>query len=103
LSRKGHGVSSYVEDIRDKEPLIEIFKTEEIDTCIHLAAKISVLESITNPWDTIDTNIKGTFNVLETCSKVDVQNFGFASSSAVYGKAKVLHISEKQQLDPLSP
>jgi nucleoside-diphosphate-sugar epimerase len=102
--RHGHGgVSMYVEDIRNKESLIEIFKTEEIDTCVHLAAKISVPESITNPGDTIDVNIKGTFNVLEACSKVDVKNFVFASSSAVYGEAKAFPISEEQQLDPLSP
>jgi UDP-glucose 4-epimerase len=103
-NRHGHGgVSIYVEDIRNKEALIEIFKAEEIDTCVHLAAKISVPESITNPEDTIETNIKGTFNVLEACSKVDVKNFVFASSSAVYGEAKVLPISENQQLNPLSP
>ncbi len=96
-------VSFYAEDIRNKEALIEIFKGEEIDTCIHLASKISVPESITNPEDTIDVNIKGTFNVLEACSKANVKNLVFASSSAVYGEPKTLPISEKEQLDPLSP
>lgn len=62
-------VSFYAEDIRNKEALIDIFKSEEIDTCVNLASKISVPESITNPGDTIDVNIKGTFNVLEACSK----------------------------------
>ena len=104
LSGNGYNDASiYVEDIRNKESLIEIFKTEEIDTCIHLASKISVPDSITNPGSTIDVNIKGTFNVLEACSKVDVKNFVFTSSSAVYGEATVLPISEVQQLDPLSP
>lgn len=96
-------VSFYAEDIRNKEALIDIFKNEEIDTCVHLASKISVPESITNPEDTIDVNIKGTFNVLEACSKVDVKNLVFASSSAVYGEPKILPISETEQLDPLSP
>ena len=96
-------VSFYAEDIRNKEDLIGIFKGEEIDTCIHLASKISVPESITNPGDTIDVNIKGTFNVLEACSKANVKNLVFASSSAVYGEPKTLPISEKEQLDPLSP
>ena len=50
----------------------------------------------------IDVNIKGTFNVLEACSEVEVENFVFASSSAVYGEPKVLPISEEQRLDPLS-
>jgi UDP-glucose 4-epimerase len=98
-----NGVSFYAEDIRNKDALIDIFKGEEIDTCVHLAAKISVPESITNPGDTIDVNIKGTFNVLEACSKTNVKNMVFASSSAVYGESKTLPISEKEQLDPLSP
>ncbi|MDP9290445.1 MAG: SDR family NAD(P)-dependent oxidoreductase [Thermoproteota archaeon] len=96
-------VSFYAEDIRNKDALIDIFKSEEIDTCVLLTAKISVPESITNPGDTIDVNIKGTLNVLEACSKADVKNLVFASSSAVYGEPKILPISEKQQLDPLSP
>ncbi|PWU81772.1 MAG: hypothetical protein DLM72_05285 [Candidatus Nitrosopolaris wilkensis] len=96
-------VSFYAEDLRNKDALIDIFKSEEIDTCVHLAAKISVPESITNPGDTIDVNIKGTVNVLEACSKADVKNLVFASSSAVYGESKILPISEKEQLDPLSP
>ena len=102
LNEIENGVSVYVEDIRNKEALIDIFKSEEIDTCIHLAAKAGVQESITNPGDTIDVNIKGTFNVLEACSDVEVENFVFASSSAVYGEPKVLPISEEQRLDPLS-
>ena len=65
--------------------------------------KISVPESITNPGDTIDVNIKGTFNVLEACSKTNVKNLVFASSSAVYGESKKSPIPEKEQLDPLSP
>jgi UDP-glucose 4-epimerase len=96
-------VSFYAEDIRNKDALIDIFESEEIDTCVHLASKISVPESITNPEDTIDVNIKGTFNVLQACSKANVKNLVFASSSAVYGDPKILPISEKEQLDPLSP
>ena len=98
-----NGVSFYAEDIRNKDALIDIFKDEEIDTCVHLASKISVQESITNPGDTIDVNIKGTFNVLEACSNTNVKNLVFASSSTVYGEPKTLPISEKEQLDPLSP
>jgi nucleoside-diphosphate-sugar epimerase len=96
-------VSIYIEDIRNKESIIDIFKKEDIDTCIHLAAKEGVQESIRNPEDTIDVNIKGTFNVLEACSSVSVENFIFASSSAVYGQSNNVPISEEQQLNPMSP
>ena len=40
----------------------------EIDVMIHLAAKISVSESISNPKETFDTNVNGTENVLKACN-----------------------------------
>jgi UDP-glucose 4-epimerase len=95
--------SLYIQDIRNKEALEEIVRAEEIDTCIHLAAKIDVAESVKNPEETIDVNIKGTYNILEACAKGGVKNFMFASSSAVYGESKALPIPEEQQLNPLSP
>jgi UDP-glucose 4-epimerase len=96
-------VSLYKEDIRNKEAIIDICKREDIDTCVHLAAKISVSDSVINSENTIDVNVRGTLNVLEARSKMDVRKFVFASSSAVYGEPKLLPISEEQQLDPLSP
>jgi UDP-glucose 4-epimerase len=102
-NRTDSEVSLYIDDVRDKDALIEIFKREETDTCFHLASKISVPESIRNPGETIDVNIKGTFNVLEACSAADTKNLLFASSSAVYGEPKALPISEEHSLDPMSP
>ena len=87
-------VSFYKADIRNKDSILKIFYDQKVDTCIHLAAKISVEESIKNPSETIDTNVKGTLNVLEACSKNNIKNFVFASSAAVYGKPKFLPISE---------
>ena len=54
-------------DIRDKEAVSDIFRDEEADTCIHLAAKISVSDSIKNPDETMSINVNGTMNVLEAC------------------------------------
>lgn len=96
-------ISFHKEDIRNKDSVSDIFKYEKIHTCIHLAAKINVSESIANPFDTLDINIQGTLNVLEACSKNRVDNFVFASSAAVYGEPKKLPISEVHILNPLSP
>jgi UDP-glucose 4-epimerase len=95
----------YKEDIRNKKNILDIFNYEGIiDTCIHLAAKINVHDSITNPDDTIDVNVKGTLNVLEACSSSGVKNFIFGSSAAVYGEPKKLPLSEDDHLlEPLSP
>jgi UDP-glucose 4-epimerase len=96
-------LTSYAADIRDREAILNIFRDEKADICIHLAAKISVADSIKNPDETMDINVKGTLNVLEACHNSGVNNFVFASSAAVYGDVKELPISENQALRPLSP
>jgi UDP-glucose 4-epimerase len=90
-------------DIRNREIISDIFMHEKADTCIHLAAKISVAESIRNPEETMDINVNGTLNVLEACHTSKVNNFVFASSAAVYGDVTRLPIPENHTLRPLSP
>lgn len=96
--------SFYKADIRDKDGLQRILsKYESIDVCIHLAAKISVMDSIRYPEDTFGVNIIGTKNILDMCTKLDIKNFVFASSSAVYGNASRLPLSETEPARPISP
>jgi UDP-glucose 4-epimerase len=73
------------------------------DICIHLAAQISVTESIRSPKKTADINVNGTRNILRSCVKYDVKNFVFASSSAVYGNSVRLPLSEDETPNPISP
>lgn len=94
---------SYTADIRDRKAILDIFLHEKVDTCIHLAAKISVSDSLKNPEETMEVNVKGTANVLEACQSSKVANFVFASSAAVYGDVCELPISENASLEPLSP
>jgi UDP-glucose 4-epimerase len=96
-------ISFHKADIKNIDSISHIIQCEKIDTCVHLAAKINVSDSITNPFETLDINIKGTLNVLEACFKNRVHNFVFASSAAAYGEPKKLPISEDQMLDPVSP
>jgi UDP-glucose 4-epimerase len=90
-------------DIRNEASVLNIFRDQTIDTCIHLAAKISVRDSISRPSETIDVNVKGTLNTLEACTKCNVQNFVFASSAAVYGSPRKLPLSEDEMVQPISP
>lgn len=96
-------ITFYKEDIQNSETLTDIVKKEAIDTCIHLAGKTSVRDSIHNPMDTARVNIGGTLNVLEACTRNKVKTFVFASSAAVYGEPKLLPLSEDQVPEPLSP
>ena len=96
-------ITFYTVDIRDKESILDIFRKEKADTCVHLAASISVADSIKNPEQTMDVNVNGTLNVLNACYNTKVKNFVFASSAAVYGDVRELPILEDVNLKPLSP
>lgn len=96
-------IAFYNEDIRNTQTITDIVKRERIDTCIHLAAIVSVSRSITNPEETYSINVDGTSSVLEACSKNGVKNFVFASSAAVYGNPRFLPLTENHPLEPLSP
>jgi UDP-glucose 4-epimerase len=93
----------YNVDIRNRDAVFDMFSNEKIDTCIHLAAKVNVQDSINYPDRTMDVNVNGTINMLEACSYSHVDNFVFASSAAVYGHPAKLPITEEDELSPISP
>lgn len=98
----GLDVTFYRKDVREKKVISKIIRDEKIDTCVHLAAKLSVAESILKPENTFNVNVDGTLALLEACSG-KIKNFIFASSAAVYGHPKVLPLPEDHLLEPLSP
>lgn len=57
----------------------------DIECVIHLAAHVSVPESVKNPMLDFDINVKGTLLLLEEVRKQNVEKFIFASSAAIYG------------------
>lgn len=103
LLPNGHEVTFVKEDIRNREKIQGIFKRGMFDSSIHLAAKISVVESVSNPQSTIETNVQGTANVLDACALINVENVVFASTGAVYGEPKILPIKEDHVLEPIAP
>jgi UDP-glucose 4-epimerase len=97
-------IKFYKTDIRHKRMVSDIIRREKIDTCVHLAARMSVQESVRKPQRVVNVNIQGTLSMLEACSQYNVKTFVFASSAAVYGHAKaLLPIPEDHVLEPLSP
>jgi len=73
-----------------------------LDAVIHLAALISVEESLHKPLLYHRVNVDGTLRLLHYASKFNVSRFIFASSAAVYGAPQSLPISETHPLNPLS-
>ncbi len=68
----------------------------------HLAAQISVAESMANPKQCYETNIRGLYNILEAARLEHVQRVVFSSSAAVYGAAGGVCV-ETMSCAPLSP
>ena len=88
-------------DVRDVGLVRDLFKG--IDAVFHLAALVSVPESIENPVLTNDVNVNGTLNLLVASADSEVKRFVYASSSAVYGETKTVPIDEEFPTKPLSP
>lgn len=91
-------------DLRDPAFIEQTFAQGHYDAIIHLAARAGVRPSIEQPELYIDTNIKGTFYLLEACKRHGVKKFIFASSSSVYGVNKKVPFAEEDPiLQTISP
>lgn len=99
------GRATVVEGELTDAPLIQkTFEQGRFDAVIHLAARAGVRPSIAQPELYIDTNIKGTFNLLEAARRTGCGHFVFASSSSVYGVNKKVPFSEEDPiLQTISP
>lgn len=94
----------YKTDIRDKESMQQVFKENNIEKIIHLAARAGVRPSIEQPLLYADVNINGTLNLLELSREHSIKNFVFGSSSSVYGVNSKVPFSEDDKIDkPISP
>ncbi len=76
---------------------------EGVDQIFHLAAMVSVPESMEDPLETVSINITGLLNVLEAARAARVGRFVFASSAAVYGENTPQPAVETAVPDPRSP
>lgn len=86
-------------DINNNEMLKNLFEINKFDYVIHLAAQAGVRYSIDNPDSYIQSNIIGTYNLLEMCRAFSVKHFLYASSSSVYGNNKEVPFKETDFVD----
>ena len=89
----------YRNDIRDRESVKRIFKENNIDIVMHLAAMAGVRPSIENPILYQEVNCMGTQNILEEMKAHNVKNLVMASSSSVYGNCKEVPFKEDMIVD----
>lgn len=98
-------------DIRDRPALDAVFETHKPDAVMHLAAESHVDRSIDGPGDFIDTNITGTYNMLEAArsywiaqSRPDTFRFHHISTDEVFGSLGADgQFTESTPYDPRSP
>lgn len=127
LIRQGHDVKAFVYynsfnswgwlDHAPKEILnqLEVFSgdirdpygvkraMEDCQVVIHLAALIAIPYSYHSPDTYVDTNIKGTLNVLQAAKELNIEKVVHTSTSEVYGTAQFVPITEEHPLQGQSP
>lgn len=86
-------------NLANKELIDKIFKENNFDIVVNLAAQAGVRYSIINPDAYIESNIIGFYNILEACRHYPVKHLVYASSSSVYGGNKKIPFAETDMVD----
>ena len=91
-------------DIADSNMIKDLFRRHRFDYVVHLAARAGVRPSLENPLCYENTNVRGTYTLLEAARNNGVSKFIFGSSSSVYGTNSRVPFSEDDPIsNPISP
>ena len=91
-------------DIADERAMGDLFARARFDCVVHLAARAGVRPSLEDPLAYENTNVRGTFTLLENARRNRVPKFVFGSSSSVYGVNSRVPFSEEDPIAcPISP
>lgn len=94
-------IEIFAGDIRDPNGVRTAMK--DIEVVFHLAALIAIPFSYHSPDSYIDTNVKGTLNIVQAAKDLGVQRVLVTSTSEVYGTAQYIPIDENHPRQPQSP
>ena len=86
LLSRSNRFTAHVTMLADEKRLAAIAEAAQPDVMVHLAAQAGVRYSLENPRAYVDSNVTGTFNMLEVARRNPVQHFIFGSTSSVYGE-----------------
>lgn len=91
-------------DIADAAAMDTLFERSRFDLVVHLAARAGVRPSLADPLIYEETNVRGTYALLEAARRSEVTRFVFGSSSSVYGVNSKVPFSEDDPIaQPISP
>jgi UDP-glucose 4-epimerase len=74
-----------------------------VDWIFHLAALADIVPSVQNPRSYFESNVDGTFNVLEAAKKAGIKRFIYTASSSCYGIPKDIPVKETAKVNPQYP
>ena len=94
-------IEIFTGDIRDPNGVRTAMKG--CDTVFHLAALIAIPYSYHSPDSYVDTNIKGTLNIVQAAKDLNIKRILVTSTSEIYGTAQYVPIDEKHPKQPQSP
>lgn len=94
-------IEVFLGDVRD--PACVASAVKQVDVVMHLAALIAIPYSYYSPDSYVDTNIKGTLNVLQAAREQESERILITSTSEVYGTAKYVPIDESHPFQGQSP
>ena len=89
-------------DLNDREALENVFQCHPTEAIMHLAADMSVEDSMTDPGRFFRNNVACGINLLECMLKYGVKKLIFSSSAAVYGQPKEMPVTEATPLNPIN-
>jgi NAD dependent epimerase/dehydratase len=101
LQDRADDVDIQAGDVRDGERVARV--VEGCEVVFHLAALIGIPYSYDAPESYIQTNVVGTYNVVNACRRHDVSRMVHTSTSETYGTALAVPINEDHPLQPQSP
>jgi UDP-glucuronate 4-epimerase len=85
--------------LEDQELVDKTIENFQPDVIVHLAAQAGVRYSLENPRAYLDSNVIGTFNIMDAARRLKVQHLLMASTSSVYGANEVMPFTETEKAD----
>jgi CDP-glucose 4,6-dehydratase len=102
-----HGIAGDVHDVvgdlRDYDAVLRLLRDDRIDSVFHLAAQAIVGDANASPIPTFETNMQGSWVVLDAARQAGVERVVVASSDKAYGPHEVLPYTEDSPLQPVYP
>ncbi len=91
--------------LEDYDTIERAISEYQVDSVYHLGAQTQVMNAVYSPYYTLETNIKGTYNLLEACRQMKhfVKRIIIASSDKAYGQSETLPLKEKTSLNAIFP